>query len=73
MHLSVCAAALFSIAKTQKPAKHPSTDEWIKDMRGGCVCVCVCARAHMHIHTCTRVRAYMHIYTRVHAQWNTRP
>ena len=32
-------AALFTLAKTWKQSKSPSTDEWIKKM---CVCVCVC-------------------------------
>ena len=35
-------AALFTIAKIWKQCKCPSTDEWIKKIRGVCVCVCVC-------------------------------
>ena len=36
--------ALFTIAKTWEQSKCPSTDEWIKKMRG----VCVCVRTHAH-------------------------
>ena len=32
-------AALFTIAKTWKKPKCPSTEEWIKKMWGVCVCV----------------------------------
>ena len=32
-------AALFTIAKTQKQPKCPSTDEWIKKMWYVCVCI----------------------------------
>ena len=35
-------AALFTIAKTWKQPKGPSTDEGIKKMWCVCVCVCVC-------------------------------
>ena len=34
-------AALFTIARTWKKPKRPSTDEWIKKMWYVCVCVCV--------------------------------
>ena len=34
-------AALFTIAKTLKQPKCPSTDEWIKKIWYVCVCVCV--------------------------------
>ena len=34
-------AALYTIAKTCKQPKCPSTDEWIKKMWGVCVCVCM--------------------------------
>ena len=37
----VIIAALFTIAKTWKQLKYPSTEEWIKKMWGVCVCVCV--------------------------------
>ena len=39
-------AVLFTIAKTWKQPKYPSTDEWIKKMWGVCVCVCVCVYTH---------------------------
>ena len=35
-------AALFTIAKTWKQPKCPSTDEWIKMCMCMCMCVCVC-------------------------------
>ena len=38
-------AALFTIARTWKQPKCPSTDDWMKM----CVCVCVCI--HTYIHT----------------------
>ena len=49
-------AVLFTIAKTWKQPKCPSTNEWIKKMRYIYamyiyVCVCVCIHAHTHTHT----------------------
>ena len=44
-------AALFSIAKTWKQPKYPSTDEWIK-MWGVCVCVCVCVCVYVYMYIC---------------------
>ena len=41
MHTPVFTAALFTVPKTWKQSRYPSTDEWIKKMRV-CVCVCVC-------------------------------
>ena len=41
-------AALFTIAKTWKQLKCPSTDQYIKKM---CVCVCVCVYTHTHTYT----------------------
>ena len=41
----IIAALIFTIAKTRKQSKCPSTDEWIKKMWGVCVCVCVCVYA----------------------------
>ena len=35
-------AALFTIAKTGRQPKRPSTEEWIKKIWCVCVCVCVC-------------------------------
>ena len=35
-------AALFTIAKTCKQPKCPSTDDWVKKIWCVCVCVCVC-------------------------------
>ena len=43
-------AALFSMAKTWKQLKCPSTEEWIKKMRYVCVCVCVCVCVYIHTH-----------------------
>ena len=42
-------AALFTIAKTWKQPKCPSTDEWIKKM--WCVCVCVCVYIYVYMNT----------------------
>ena len=50
-------AALFTIARTWKQPKCPSTEEWIKKMWCVCICICVCVyiythiRIHTHIHT----------------------
>ena len=43
-------AALFTIAKTWKQPKCPSTDEWTKKI-WVCGCVCVCTHTHTHTHT----------------------
>ena len=56
-------AALFTIAKTWKQPKCPSTDEWIKKM--WCVYIYIYIYTHMYIY----VYIYMYIYT--HIQWNT--
>ena len=45
-------AALFTIAKTWKQPKCPSTDEWTKKI-WVCGCVCVCTHTHTHTHTHT--------------------
>ena len=42
-------ATLFTIAKTWKQSKCPSTDEWIKKM--WCMCVCIYTHTHTHTHT----------------------
>ena len=42
-------AALFTIAKTLKQYKFPSSDEWIKKM--------------WHTHTCMRVHTHTHTHT----------
>ena len=50
--------ALFTIVKTQKQPKYPSTDDWIKKMWYimcvfvcvyVCVCVCVCVCVYIYI------------------------
>ena len=41
--------ALFTIAKTQKQPKHPSTDEWIKKRWYICMCVCVCVCIYVYM------------------------
>ena len=53
----VFTAAPFTIAKTWKQPKCPSTDEWIKKM---CVCVCVCIYTRMYIYI--YIYIYIHIY-----------
>ena len=53
-------AALFSIAKTWKQPKYPSTEEWIKKMWGVCVCVCVYMCIYMY------VCIFVFVYVRVH-------
>ena len=47
-------AALFSIAKTWKQPKYPSTEEWIKKMWGVYVCICV--------YICMYVYLYLYMY-----------
>ena len=47
-------AALFTIAKTRKQTKCPSTDEWI---RCG-VCMYVYTHTHTHTHTHTQMEYY---------------
>ena len=42
MYTPVFTVALFTVAKTWKQPKCPSTDEWIKKMRCVCVCVYIC-------------------------------
>ena len=34
----------FTVVKTWKQARYPSTEDWLKKMWGVCVCVCVCNR-----------------------------
>ena len=46
-------AALFTIAKTWKQPKHPSTDEWIKMWGVVCMCVCVCVCICICMCACT--------------------
>ena len=46
-------AALFTIAKTWKQTKCPSTDEWIKKIR------------YIHTHTHTHTHVYNGIYSSV--------
>ena len=45
--------ALFTIAKTWKQPKCPSTDEWIKMMWGVSVCMCVyvCVCVYIYMNT----------------------
>ena len=54
-------AALFTIARTWKQPKCPSTDELIKKM--WCVCMCVYTHTHTYIH--------IHIYTHTHTYLHT--
>ena len=49
-------AALFTIAKTWKQPKCPSTDEWIKKI--WCVCVYIYIYIHTHTHTHTHTMEY---------------
>ena len=61
IYLPMFTAALFTMAKIQKQAKCPSTDEWIKDVEGWgcvymcimCVCVCVCVCVYIYIYYST--------------------
>ena len=46
-------ATLFTIAKTWKQPKCPSTDEWIKKMWYVCMCIYVYVYTHTHTHTHT--------------------
>ena len=43
MHTPMFVAALFTIAKTWKPPKCPSTDDWIKKMWYRCTMECYSA------------------------------
>ena len=43
MHTPMFVAALFTIAKTWKPPKYPSTDDWIKKMWYRCTMECYSA------------------------------
>ena len=43
--------AVFTIAKTQKQTKYPSTEEWIKKMWDRYVCVYIYIYTHTHTHT----------------------
>ena len=64
--------ALFTIAKTRKQPKCPSTDEWIKKI--WCVCmyifvcmyVCVCVYIYIYIY----IYIYTHVCIHTHTQWN---
>ena len=53
-------AALFTITKTWKQPKYPTTDDWLK-MTCVCVCVCVCmcmcvwVFMYIHIGICNRI------------------
>ena len=58
-HPAVFTAALFTVPKTWKQSRYPSTDEWIKMW---CVCVCVCV--------CTDEWIKM-VWVCVCVQWNT--
>ena len=42
-------AAVFTIAKTWKQPKCPSTDNWLKKVL--CVCVCIYTHTYIHIYT----------------------
>ena len=48
-------AALFTIARTWKQPKCPSTEEWIKKMWCVCICICVCVYIYTHIHIHTHI------------------
>ena len=52
-YTSVFAATLFTIAKTWKQSVFPSTAEWIKSMKCGCI----------HTHTDTHTDTHTHTYT----------
>jgi len=54
-------AALFTIAKTWKQPKYPSTDDWIRKM-----CVCVCVYIYVYIHIYTHIYIHTHIYTHIY-------
>jgi len=51
-HTPLFIEALFTIAKTQKQLKCPSTEEWIKKMQ------CVCTSISIGIHTHIRIHTY---------------
>ena len=55
-------AALFSIAKTWKQPKYPSTEEWIKKMWGVRVCVCVYMCIYMYVCIFVFVYVRLHVY-----------
>ena len=59
-------AALFTIAKTWKQPKCPSTDEWIKKIR--CIYICECVSVYTYTHTNTRTRTHTHTPLHPHPQ-----
>ena len=59
-------AALFTIAKTQKQPKCPSTDEWIKMWhRHIYVYIYIYIYIYVHIYTYICIYVYVHIYVYV--------